>query len=312
MIFLDQIQAKDAELGPEFDRLFALAVANQSHPGDLLLLLENGSYKPEVLDYVGHNLSTYVIGPGTDGLAYHTHYKFINNYRHRVSTSTHAEYLAELAALVASRDWPARDQLEAFEETTIHLESLIYIKIWESDFFIKRFYEFVRILLGEPFDWRFRVSEYNRDPTATGVRHKILRELVRNKVQPISTILYASLAVAYKPQVRNSIAHSNFAMQGRHIQLNNYAEQDPGSQLHVITFDEWVEMFHYTLALYNELVGLGNRIRTHYAELAASQGNRIEVLVPDREGTPRQRIIKYRPHFNDFRYWNPNDDKDDE
>lgn len=302
MLFIDQIKAKDALLSPEFGRLLSIAIASQSHPGDLLLLLENGAYKPEVLDYPGVTLNPHVIGPGTDGLSYDTHYKFINAYRHRVCKSTHAEYLAEIETLIANKQWVERDKLEADEAISVQLETLIYLKIWESDFIIKRFYEFVRILQGEPFDWRFKVGESARDKDITGVRHEVIRRLIRDKIRPLSSVVADTLALAYKTQIRNSIAHSNYAIMSRNIHPNNYIAKDPASQLQNLPFDEWVDMFHLTLAFYNELIGLGNAIRQHYAAIASEQNNEIEVLIPDRENNLRPTIIIYRPEFEDFRY----------
>jgi hypothetical protein len=302
MLFIDQIKAKDALLRPEFERLLTMAIARQSHPGDLLLLLENGAYKPEVLDYPGEKLNPHVIGPGTDGLAYDTHYKFIDIYRHRVYNSTHVEYLAEIETLVANQKWKERDELEGNESLSIHLETLIYLKIWESDFVIKRFYEFVRILLGEPFDWHFKVSESARDKDATGTRQEVIRLLIREKLRPLSTLLADNLAIAYKTQIRNSIAHSNYSMMGRNIHPNNYVAKDPASQMQNLPFDEWVDMFHLTMAFYNELIGLGNRIRKHYATLASNQNNELEVLIPDKDNKLRPTVIMYRPEWNDFRY----------
>ncbi|GAB2452378.1 hypothetical protein GCM10011375_39380 [Hymenobacter qilianensis] len=302
MLFIDQVRAQDALLSPEFERLFSLAVENQSHPGDLLLVLENGAYQPEVLDFPGENLSPYVIGPGADGLAYNTHYQFINLYRQRVYATTHSEYLAEIEALVQAQNWPERDKLEEAEAISVQLETLIYLKVWESDFVIKRLYEFVRVLFGESFEWRFKVSESARDRDATGVRHEIIRLQIRDKVRPISEILYTSIVTAYKTQIRNSIAHSNYSIMSRNIHPNNYVATDPASQLYNLPFDDWIDMFHTTLAVYNELIGLGNKIRRHYATLAAIQNNEIQVLVPDRNGQLQSRIIMYRPEWDDFTY----------
>lgn len=118
----------------------------------------------------------------------------------------------------------------------------------------------------------------------------------------MSSILADSLTVAYKTQIRNSIAHSNYSIMSRNIHPNNYVAKDKAAQIQNLPFDEWIEMFHFTLALYNELIGLGNKIRSHYAGVASTQENRIEVLVPDKLGNLRPTIIMYRPEFNDFRY----------
>lgn len=305
MLFIDQMKAKDALLRPEFERLFNLAITKQAHPGDLLLLYENGSYNPDVTGFPGPKLSPFVIGPGNEGWSYMTHYKFINEYRSRAYKDTQTAYLAELNGLTNEQDFSRRYELEL----TIQLESLIYLKIWESDFVIKRFYEFVRLLSGEPFDWHFKVTPHSgskKDPS-TGARHEIIRLKVRDKVKPLSALLYQSLAAAYKSQIRNSIAHSNYSMQGRYIHPNNFDNNDLGAQIRALSFDEWIEMFHLTMALYNELIGLSNKILTHYEAIASKQNNHIEVMVPDASGTMRPKMLVYRPEFKDFRYWQAGD-----
>lgn len=301
MLFIDQIQEKSALLAPEFDQLFQLALTTQAHPGDLLLLLENGAYEPDIQNFQGGNNSPYVIGPGRQGWSYNTHYKFIDNYRQRVYKSTYVEYLAEYQSLTDKQNWDERNVLEEGEGLTIQLETLIYQKIWESDSIIKRLYEFVRILLGEPYDWTFKLAEGPRPRAGESVRNEVLRLQIRDRVQPVSQVLYDSLLTAYKSQVRNSIAHSNYSLQGRHIQLNNYNPSNH-APLRAISFDDWINMFHHTMLIYNELIGLTHSIRTHYAAIAAVQNNEIEVLVPDRNGQLQPRIIVYRPEFEDFRW----------
>ena len=301
MLFLDLIRAKDAVLNPECERIFELALANQNHSGDLLLLLLNGSHNPDILNFPGPRLSPYVVGPGAEGWAYQTHYQFINQYRHNIHNLPQAEYVASIQQLVDQQNWAERDRIEGHEAMTIHLETLIYLKVWESDFFIKRWYELVRLLLGEPFDWHFRVTS-TRDPTATGARHEVIRLKIRDKVRPASEVLYEAIHNSYKSQVRNSIAHSNFSMQGRYLQLNNFKEGDPTTPLRALSFDDWSDMFHTTMALYNEVIGLMNRIHAHYEVVAGRQHNDIEVLVPDTSGRLRPVLIMYRPEFRDFTY----------
>lgn len=87
----------------------------------------------------------------------------------------------------------------------------------------------------------------------------------------------------------------------RNIHPHNDVATNPDS-LRNLPFDEWIDMFHLTLAIYNELIGLGNKIQRHYATLAPAQNNEIEVLVPDKNGLLRAKIIIYRPEHDDFRY----------
>jgi hypothetical protein len=239
MIFKDIIQKQGPVIRAEFERIFNVALKTQHHPGDLLLWTENGFYNPEVLGFQttdGKKLNPHVIGPNAEGHSEATHYDFIHNYR----VSNYCEQnSAEYWDSFKMEQWDAaksreNDKRTSIEELTIHQEMLIYLKIWESDMFIKRMYQLVRILEGNHYDWYFKIQESNRDAGATGSRQDIIRKLVREPLQKHSPILFDLIKFSYKTQIRNSIAHSNFSMIGRGIQLNNYVKEDSAAQLHAI------------------------------------------------------------------------------
>lgn len=230
MLFEDLIHSKGQLLETEIDRLFVLALQKQEHPSDLLLLHLNGNYRVEEVSYGGVKMSPFIIGPDRIGWAYFTHYHFINQYRSvAASKPSLPEYLVTLQEMLDKQQTEERDRLLANEDLSIHLETLIYLKVWESDFVLKRFYEFVRILRGLSYDWYFKIAESSRDAEATGVTHEIIRKKIRDRLKDISPVLYGCFSVSYKSQIRNSIAHSNFSLQGRFIQLNNYLASDPAS-----------------------------------------------------------------------------------
>ena len=83
MLFKDKLNKIEINLSTEFDRLFEKVIENQSHDGDLLLILENGFYNPEVYTWNNLNkkISPYMIGPNHDGHSSNTHYEFIHTYR---------------------------------------------------------------------------------------------------------------------------------------------------------------------------------------------------------------------------------------
>ena len=303
MIFTDKLNEIAKILSPEFDRLFDLAISKQQHEGDLLLLHINGSYEPSILELNSHSsekLSPYVIGPRDEGHSEYAHYKFINHYRQNyIADISHVDYLKEHEYSPEKRE--NIEQLTELEELTIQLEMLVYLKFWEADMTIKKLYQFIRILSGESYDWHFKVSESSRDTTSTGTRQDIIRLKIRDKAKPISTVLFDVIKLAYKTQIRNSIAHSNYSFQGRHIHPNNYIKTDPASQIQALSFDEWIDMFHTTLILHNELIRLNVKINRYYADLALN-GNKITVQITELTPKTYDREIVYRQEWNDYRW----------
>jgi len=303
MIFTDKLNEIAKILTPEFDRLFDLAISNQKHEGDLLLLHINGSYEPSILEWNSHSsekLSPYVIGPREEGNSEHTHYKFIDHYRQNyIVNISHVDYLKEHEYSPEKSE--SIDQLTDLEELTIQLEMLVYLKFWEADMTIKKLYQFVRILSGESYDWHFKVSETGRDTSSTGKRQDIIRLKIRDKVQPISSILFDAIKLAYKTQIRNSIAHSNYSFHGRHIHPNNYIKTDQAAQIQALGFDEWIDMFHTTLMLHNELIRLSEKINKYYAGVAL-EGDKISVQITELVPKTYDREIIYRQEWNDYRW----------
>lgn len=305
MLFENLIRSKGQLLEAEIDRLFALALQSQQHLSDLLLIHLNGNYRDEIVSYGGVTMSPFIIGPDRIGWAYFTHYQFINQYRSvAASQPSQQGYLASLKEQLDKGETQERDRRIANEDMSIHLETLIYLKVWESDFVLKRFYEFVRVLHGESYDWYFKIAESSRDTMATGVTHEIIRKKIRDKLKDISPVLFEAFSVSYKSQIRNSVAHSNFSLQGRHLQLNNYQAADPASQLHAITYEDWADIFHTTLMLYNMMIGLDHRIHAHYGVVAAQRGNEVNILIRDvRDGGSEYEVpLTYRTEFQDYHF----------
>lgn len=273
MLFNELIIKTNNLLQPEFDRLFFKAMKNQTHEGDMLILSENGFYLPEALtwDNLDEPISPYMLGPSNEGHSEMTHYRFINHYRK--TSVAHIEYSEYLKLVEYSESRSAEiDKLNAIEETTINFEMLIYLKIWEADTFIKKLYQLVRLATGQPYDWHFKIQESNRDNDATGKRDHIIRKLIRTPLENEFPNIFNAFKNSYHSQVRNSIAHSKYSIIGRHIQINNFIKEDPASQLKVISFDRWTEIFNNTLALYNQLIGLFNKTQKAYYNKALQNG----------------------------------------
>ncbi len=298
MIFRDKSAEVNHILKSEFSRLFELALKQQAHVGDLLLLRENGFYSEDALLFVnndGTKFSPYVVGPGNEGHSEQTHYTFIDKYRQtNIHKLSFKEYLREIEYL--QDNGLSIDELVEEEGTTIQIEMLIYLKFWEADMIIKRFYQFVRILNGEPYDWHFKISDSINEK-----RHEIIRNKIRDKLIDISPILYDLIKQTYRTQIRNSIAHSNYSFVGRIILLNNYKD-DGYSDLVSIEFDDWVDLFHNTLMLHNQYIWLDNAINDFYRVFAMKCGNHVPIVITDKDGKIIEAFLRFNPNGNSWVY----------
>lgn len=284
MLFKDILDQKTGDLYPIFDKFHDVAGKNQTHPGDLLLVHENAFYNPEVhtWDNIKEKLSPYMKGLGQEGHSAYTHHDFIGEYIHKNTIATpYAEYVHNHNYTEARRDEIRK--LEFEESISIQIEMLIYLKIWESDQLIKQLYQLVLLLNGESYDWHFKIKETNRDTEGTGTREKILRIKTRDRIKRFIPELYDSLKTTYITQIRNSIAHSQYSIMGRNIQLNNYVESDPASQLRSVTFDNWVDIFHETIVFYTQLQRMLDEINKNYGILAMKNDDQFEIRINRRD-----------------------------
>ena len=304
MIFKEIITKKGKQLNSVFDQLFELVVKNQIHPGDLLLVNENGFYNPDVLNWnnLDRKFLPYTIGPNKEGHSEHVHYKFIDSYRKTYECRiSHDEYLKEIKWDTEKRKKIKQDTFQ--EELSIQLEMLVYLKIWEANFFIKRFYQLARLSNQEEYDWHFKIAESSRDKDCTGTRQEIIRKKVRNKFEKTLPPLYSSFKKSYNTQVRNSIAHSKYFFSSRHIHLNNFIIGDKSSQLKSLKFDGWIDMFHETMILYYEYIRFFNKVNSYYADIAKSNNNLIEVKLNMK--VPKEKVeyrfMEYRAKWKDFK-----------
>jgi hypothetical protein len=307
MLFKDILDKKTQIMGAEFDRLFDIILKKQKHSGDLLLVLLNGFFDPNLRKWSDGALSPYTFGPNKEGHSEWLHYQFIHQYRTtHLAPETHPEFLKRF-------EWsPERskeiEELREFEGTTIQLEMLVYLKIWEADSFIKRFYQLANLLNELPYDWHFKIAESSRDKDATGSRQDILRKLIRDRFKNEFPAIYDAFKSSYKIQVRNSIAHSNYSFLSRTIQLNNEIEGDQNCSLKVLGFDEWIDLFHDTMVIYNQYIKIKNKIGEYYSELANRNGRRMEVLITKKETVINQipELLRYIPETNRWN-WDKNE-----
>lgn len=310
MIFRSVLNKKTALLQPEMDNLINAVHKQQTHPGDLLLIHINGFYNREAYTWTNLDkpISPYMIGPGSEGYSEALHHEFIGEHLKKNILDKDFDQYKSLVEWNAEREAEIR-ALETEEAYSIQHEMLLYLKIWEMDAFIKKLYQLTRLAGGQHYDWHFSIAESNRDTKATGSRDKIIREKVRDVLEMEFPQIYATMKNAYKSQLRNSIAHSAYSIHGRYIHLNNYIKEDPASQISVVPFDEWIDIFHDTLVFYSQIARIMamvdhffNRVVTQTFETVEIRINRLD---PARSVT--YHLLKHRPGINHW-YWAANDE----
>lgn len=299
MLFTDVLDAKYRELRPQFEQLYQLILINQTHDSDLLLVHLNAFYNPKVhtWDKLDEKMSPYMFGPNYEGHSEHTHHDFIGQYiKHNMSDNALADYLKNVEYSQERRK--EIDVLNFDESISIQTEMLIYLKIWESDTFIKKFFQLANLLEGNVYDWHYKLMTTSREKGTTGSRDVIIRNKIRDKFRNVIPRLYDAFKNTYNFQIRNSIAHSQYSILGRYIQLNNYVKEDPYSQLKVQSFGEWIERFHETLVLYTLYHELLNTINNNYGVVASQMGDVVPIRISRKDPVEE---IEYREiHFRDF------------
>lgn len=78
-------------------------------------------------------------------------------------------------------------------------------------------------------------------------RGVFIEKEIRNQFKEEFSKISSAFDLACDVQVRNSIAHSNYSFMNRNIHLNNVNGNSSKSQIHELSFDEWINNFHYTM-----------------------------------------------------------------
>jgi hypothetical protein len=276
MLFNDILNQKYDAFKPLFDQLFELAISNQTHSGDLLLAMEHASLRDEPdYDDGGKMKMFYRIGTDMDYHCETANHDFIKHYIKGTVGMPFADY-RELHENPEKRPEEI-DLILAEETTTIQVEMLIYLKIWEGETFLKKMYQVSRLISGLDYDWHLALGYGSNKSPGEMERWEILRGLKQNLLENLPD-LHAVIERNHRSQLRNAIAHSQYAMLNRYIMLNNYKAGKAGHR-HGLDFNEWVDVFHETLTIFTLYEMLFNRIREHYYQESLPFNKKKEVRV---------------------------------
>lgn len=275
MLFRDLIGELRGGVATAVEELFSAAHSHQTHPQDLLLVDQHGFYCEALASSQTDGqsrLSPSVVGPDQIGFANSTFYEFVDWFR-----NSHVLDKAQWEEQVAHDPETQKD-----ERLTIQIEQSIYLRFWEADSLLKRYYQLGSLALDEPYDWRLTIPSHTRK----GSKHEFIRKQIRDRVKCICPNFYALVKDNYKTQIRDAIAHSQLYMVGRVIRFLNHSPNPAAhAPLAGMSFDEWYRQFHATLLLHNETIGAFRRYRKRYEEQALANNNRIEVRAIARDGS---------------------------
>ena len=242
---------------------------NQKHPQDLLLCQQHGS----ILEI--SNNKSFLIGPGLDGISSYTHLDFIKTAVNSIITEDEIAYVK----LTAKKTKTLED--------SIHLEKLIYLKIWENVFFIKILTQFVRLACGESYDWGLKIPYQRGNTKSDHIRKNIIE-----KIKSVSELFYSLLIDTYSQQIRNAISHSQYYFIQGGIYYSNF-KSDKYSTLEAMGYIDWEDRFSKTISLFLAVEKYLAEIHKTYLIKTMSQGNRIEIMVPLQNNQNGNMLLEY-------------------
>lgn len=301
MLFGELLIEKFNTLTPHFEQLFNLAIKNQTHPGDFLLVMENAWLSMEKDFDNGKDLKAfYNIGMDIDGHCQSTNYDFILQYVNGTPDLKYQDYLTKIN--YSSDRSEEIEELTFVEGITIQVEMLIYLKIWEGETFLKKWYQLMKLVNGEDYDWHLSIRGFGKIEYGSLSRYEMLK-YIKEKLQIHVPELYESFTKAHRSQLRNAIAHSQYAILGRNIMLNNFDESKAAS-IGGLSFDDWIDIFHETIELFNHYTKLFKRVRKHYFDGSLHVKKKAEVRVNRKHPTANHffTVLYTRDFFED---WSP-------
>lgn len=275
MIYYETLKRLDPSVKEAVDELFDSAIKNQVHKTDILLVHIHGfklgkEYSPGLKQ---NKLNPYVIGPDMIGFSLNSFYEFYDSYRKSIFSKKEFEE--------KSKSNPNELEIQKF---TVEIELLIYLKFWEADLMLRKLYNIANLCIGKPYSW-----DYNK--LLLRQRRKFIREKIQTPLETICPKFYALIDDIYFRQLRNAIAHSKYFISGNNIVLINKQDDPKFYKLSSISFDQWEEIFHKLLLLYNHIIGNFEKINENFIELAKKEPNGLPIYLP--KMTNKIRLVKY-------------------
>lgn len=304
MLFETLLKDINTELSTAFDQAFNMSLKNQTHKSDLLLLIESASLvkEPENGDISELDKIYFTLGEGWSGHCQSTHYQFIGDYIKNNLINSHIEYDRYLSTLEGN--YQKLEELERQEASIIQVEMLIYLKIWEGELFLKQWYQLSLLLSSQDYDWDFKIGFDRRHEKDGILTRSTVHKKVCENLNLSNPVLHKYFTATFIAQLRNAIAHSQYAMFGRKIHLTNFKKNRKGYERSHIDFAEWNELFAKTVSLFTCLGMFVNNVRDFYFQQSLESKMKREIRVSRRfpSYSSLLTVVYTRPIFKD---WSP-------
>ena len=223
-VFVDKY---NDEMVEAFSELFNTARKKMFHPGDLLLCQQNGTM-------FGKDT---VIGLGEEGL----------NSLQQIN----ALFYNGIGKMTEDNDYFKKHGNDFFHgtselELSIQAEMKAFKEIWENVYFLRVLTEVVRVVNGECYDWQLDMYKIGNNKS-NHIRDKIIKKLdVCPKFKEV-------METAYRRQIRNAEAHSQYQIIQGGIWFDNYKKVN-ADEVQGIGFEEWEKIYCYSYLIFKGIL----------------------------------------------------------
>lgn len=245
------------------EELFDYCLKNEATENDFLVFLENGHHDAS---FAPKGVNPFLIGQGFDGAKDYDRMAFVATYLNIPFEKYHD-------------DAPTAQDKFDVRRNSIALSMMVYVHFWESKVFLRRLRLLAMLSESQAYDWHLNVNPTN---TYTFIKNKI-REVFKSKGLKI----YDVIKDAYKSQVRNAFAHSDYYLSDGKVYLDNYNPNDQWS-IEYISFEDFDKIIIKTLLIHHAMISKLDEYKKRLGEERADR----EIYVPENGGT--KRTLHYR------------------
>lgn len=215
------------EMVEAFSELFNTARKKMFHSGDLLLCQQNGTM-------FGKDT---VIGLGEEGL----------NSLQKIN----ALFYNGVGKMTEDNDYFKKHGNNFFHGTSelefsIQAEMKAYQEIWENVYFLRVLTEVVRVVNGERYDWQLDMYKLGNNKS-NHIRDKIIKKL------DVCPQFKEAMKTAYRRQIRNAEAHSQYQIIQGGIWFDNYKKVNT-DEVQGIGFEEWEKIYCYSYLIFKGIL----------------------------------------------------------
>jgi hypothetical protein len=137
---------------------------------------------------------------------------------------------------------------------------------------LKKLLQLSNLALGVNYNWYLEIPVHARSQQDS--KQSIIRHQIRDRLKLICPKFYTLVKSTYLSQIRNAIGHSQYNIQGRHINYLNYSN-DPKAYapLSGLNFEQWGEYFHQILLMHNSILENEHKWKAHYFSETVNKGS---------------------------------------